>query len=299
MRIVQKEVRGRIRYFADLVISGYPPSKNRKLGKGDVGLDIGTSSLAVSSLTKAALFNLAEQVQEISRDIRLIQRKMDRSKRATNPQNFNRDGTIKQGKKTWVFSNHYRKYRVRLKELHRKQAVIRKLSHRTLANELLTLGDHFCTETMHFKALQKRKQNTETSGKTGKYIRKKRFGKTLGHRAPAMFITILREKVIRLGGTFAEVNTQKFKASQYCHVKNIYSKKPLSQRWHVIDDNTKLQRDLYSAFLLMNANRSGTKPNRSQCEAAFPLFKKLHDQVIRAIVNSKRMILNSGIIVKN
>ncbi|WP_176448537.1 hypothetical protein [Lentibacillus sp. CBA3610] len=262
-------------------------------------MDIGTSTLAVSSLTKAALFNLAEQVQEISRDIRLVQRKMDRSRRAMNPQNFNRDGTIKQGKKTWIFSNHYRKYRVRLKELHRKQAVIRKLSHRTLANELLTLGDYFYTETMHFKALQKRKQNTERSGKTGKYVRKKRFGKTLGNRAPAMFITILREKVKRLGGTFAEVNTQKFKASQYCHVKNIYSKKLLSQRWHVIDDNTKLQRDLYSAFLLMNANKSGTRPDRSKCKETFPLFKNLHDQAIRAIVNGKRMILNSGISVKN
>ncbi|QKY68279.1 hypothetical protein [Lentibacillus sp. CBA3610] len=85
MRIVQKEV-GRIRYFADLVISGYPPSKNRKLGKGDVGLDIGTSTLAVSSLAKTALFNLAEQVQEISRDIRLVNAKWTVSRRATNPQ---------------------------------------------------------------------------------------------------------------------------------------------------------------------------------------------------------------------
>ncbi|MGW9607706.1 RNA-guided endonuclease TnpB family protein, partial [Heyndrickxia sporothermodurans] len=159
--------------------------KNRKLGKGKVGLDIGISTVAVSALTKVSLVNLAEQVKEISREITLTQRKMDRSKRTTNPQNFHVDGTIKKGKKYWVFSTRYKKLRAKLKEFHRKQAVIRTLSHRTLANRLLELGDTFYIETMNFKALQKRKKETEVSVKTGKYKRKKRFGKSLGHRAPA------------------------------------------------------------------------------------------------------------------
>ncbi|QKY68278.1 hypothetical protein [Lentibacillus sp. CBA3610] len=60
-----------------------------------------------------------------------------------------------------------------------------------------------------------------------------------------MFITILREKVIRLGGTFVEVHTQKFKSQPVLPcLKILYSKKPLSQRWHVIDDIQSLQRDL-------------------------------------------------------
>ncbi len=261
VRIVQKEIRGKTRTFANLVISGYPPNKNRKLGKGDVGLDIGTSSLAVSSLTKVALFNLAEQVKQLAGKIRLLQRKMDRSKRTMNPQHFHADGTIKKGKKSWTYSNHYLKYRSQLKELYRKQAVIRKLSHQTLANSLLGLGHHFYVETMNFKALQKRKKKTEISKKTGKYSRKKRFGKTLVHRAPSMFITILKEKVSRLGGAFVSVNTQTFKA--YCHIRNETNKKSLSQRWHVIDEDTKVQRDLYSAFFLMNANKAGTKTNRN------------------------------------
>lgn len=94
VRIVKQEIRGKLRYFANLVICGYPPSKDRKLGRGDVGLDIGTSSLAVSSLTKVSLVNLAEQVKQVSHQIRLVQRKMDRSKRAMNPENVNVDGTI-------------------------------------------------------------------------------------------------------------------------------------------------------------------------------------------------------------
>lgn len=114
-----------------------------------------------------------------------------------------------------------------------------------------------------------------------------------------MFITILKEKVNRLSGTFVHVNTQTFKASQYCHIRNDYIKKPLSQRWHVIDKDTKVQRDLYAAFLLMNSNKTGTKTNRHKCREIFPLFRNLHDQEIQRILNKKRMVLNSGIIITN
>ena len=299
VRIVRKEIRGKVRYFADLVIAGYPPSKDRNIGKGNVGIDIGTSTVAVSSETKVLLSNLAEQVKEIAREIRLIQRKMDRSRRMMNSSNFNDNGTIKKGKKTWVFSNRYRKLRSRLRELHRKQADIRKTSHRTLANSLLSIGDTFYTETMNFKGLQKRKRETEVSDKTGKYKRKKRFGKTLGNRAPALFLKILEEKVNRFGGIFKRINTRTFKASQYCHVRKDYFRKHLSERWHRIDEKTKIQRDIYSAFLLMNANKSGKKTNQNSCEETFPTFQKLHDQEIAYILKQKKMILNSGITLKN
>src|SRR5690625_6792255 len=126
-----------------------------------------------------------------------------------NPANFHADGTVKKGRKTWVFSKRYQNLRSQLKEWHRKQAVIRKQSHHRLANNLLTLGDQFNIETMNFRALHLRKKETERSKKTGKYIRKKRFGKTIGHRAPAMFISILEEKVKRHGGTLLKVNKRK------------------------------------------------------------------------------------------
>ena len=38
---------------------------------------------------------------------------MDRSRRATNPQNYNPDGTIKKGKKTWKYSNRYKKLKAK------------------------------------------------------------------------------------------------------------------------------------------------------------------------------------------
>src|SRR5690625_285778 len=144
VRIVQKEIRGKIRYFANLVISGYPPSKERIIGRGNVGLDIGTSSLAISSKTNVSLVNLADEVQPISDKIRLAQRKMDRSKRAMNSANFHTDGTVKKGRKTWVFSKRYQNLRSQLKEWHRKQAVIRKQRSEEHTSELQSRGHLVC-----------------------------------------------------------------------------------------------------------------------------------------------------------
>jgi hypothetical protein len=115
-------------------------------------------------------------------------------------------------------------------------------SHNSLSNKLLTFGDEHYWEEMNIKGLQKR------SKKTGKFKRKKRFGKSIGHRASAMFLCILERKVKTNGGIFKKVNTQKFKASQYDHKANDYKKKELKERWHIFDDGTKIQRDLYSAF---------------------------------------------------
>ncbi|WP_257349784.1 hypothetical protein [Pseudalkalibacillus decolorationis] len=297
VRVVKKGIRGNVRYFADLVIGGYPPIKTKTLGKGPVGLDIGTSTLAVSSLAKVGLWNLADQVQRLSRDIRLLQRKMDRSKRAVNPENYHEDCTIKKGKKTWIYSKRYQLLRTRLQECYRKQRVVRKQSHNHLSNLLLSFGDCFYIETMNFKALQKRKKDTEVSEKTGKMKRKKRFGKSIGHRAPAMLVQLIEQKVKRLEGTFVHVQTQSFKASQYCHQRRSYMKKPLAQRWHPFEDGSRVQRDLYSAFLLMNANQTGTRPVQKRCQETYPLFKRNHDETVNHILTENKMILNSGIVL--
>ena len=56
-----------------------------------------------------------------------------------------------------------------------------------------------------------------------------------------------------------QVHTQTFKASQFNHVTGEYVKKDLNNRWNVIQ-NESIQRDLYSAFLLMNAQEVQRKP---------------------------------------
>ena len=100
---------------------------------------------------------------------------MDRSRRATNPDNYNEDGTVKkQGNKKvkWNKSNHYNKYQKELKDLYRKQADIRKYQHECLANYIISLGNKIYVEKMNFAGLQKRAKNTEKND-NGKFKRKK------------------------------------------------------------------------------------------------------------------------------
>ena len=201
-RILRKFIHNKNHYYIQIVFKGNPPVKvntdtgeiKHIIGYGDVGLDIGTSTVAISSESDVKILELADKVQNIENQKRLLLRKMDKSKRATNPNNFNEDGTIKkQGNKRIVTgnkSNHYIKYQNQLKELYIKQADTRKYQHECLANYIISLGNNVFIEHMNFSGLQKRSTKTEISEKTGRYKKKKRFGKSLANRAPAMLITI-------------------------------------------------------------------------------------------------------------
>ncbi|MCT4585803.1 MAG: transposase [Peptostreptococcaceae bacterium] len=283
-RVVRKFLKGRYKFYLQLVLEGVPPTKvnkdtgklKRQVGSGDVGLDIGTQTIAISSKSNVKLYELANRVQNIENEKNKIQRYMDRSKRATNPNNFNKNGTIKCGVKLkWMFSNNYLKARYKIKELHRKQADIRKLQHEILANEIISLGDNIYVETMNFKGLQKRVKETTVSEK-GKINRKKRFGKSLANKAPSMLLTIIDRKLKYHGLSLIKVDTYKVKASQYNHINQSCNKKKLSQRWNYFKD-IKVQRDLYSAFLIMNVNSDLISIDNDKCNTTFDNFYKLHN----------------------
>ena len=79
----------------------------------------------------------------------------------------------------------------------------------------------------------------------------KQYGRSIGLRAPGLFVAHLTRIVAKTGGTLTEVSTFKTKLSQYCHQCGQYRKKPRSQRWHRCPCGLRpVQRDLYSAFLL-------------------------------------------------
>ena len=123
------------------------------------------------------------------------------------------------------------------------------------------------------------KQKDGTVKVIQKYKRKKRFGRSINRRAPARFLLELKRKAEAVGGVYAEVDTKEFKASQYNHVTDTYEKIPLSQREKEIG-NRKVQRDLYSAFLIRNADLDFKHPDREKCEYEFECFANLQDQLI-------------------
>lgn len=107
-RIVRKKFSSGWHYYVQLIQEGIPPQKHAR-GIGRIGIDIGASTVATVSETACHLDVLGDSVETKEKEIRRLQRKMDRSRRATNPQNYKEDGTIKKGKKRWTYSHHYQK----------------------------------------------------------------------------------------------------------------------------------------------------------------------------------------------
>ena len=215
---------------------------------------------------------------------------MDRFRRATNPNNYKEDRTIKkQGNKkvAWIKSNHYMKYQNKLKELYRKQADIRKYQHECLANYMISLDHKVYVEKMNFAGLQKRAKNTEKNDK-GKFKKKKRFGKSLANKAPSMLLTIIDRKLGYYGEKLIEINTSEAKASQFHHFDRTYTKKTLSQRWNDFH-GIRIQRDLYSAFLIMNISDDLKNFNIDKCNERFENFYRLHNIEVGRLTGKKNL----------
>ena len=102
-----------------------------------------------------------------------------------------------------------------------------------------------------------------------------------------MLLSIIDRKLHYYGTTLHRINTVTFKASQYSHITDEYVKKKLSDRYTVIG-NDRIQRDLYSAFLIMNSNPDLTNTDRNQCFTTYNTFKHLHDTCIRQLIESQQ-----------
>jgi hypothetical protein len=112
-------------------------------------------------------------------------------------------------------------------------SLVRKSLHGQLVHEIIKIGNHIHIEKVSYRASQKR------------------YGRSIGLRAPGMLIDHLKRTVASTGGTLIEVPTHNTRLSQYCHGCGRYEKKPLAQRWHHCPCGIgPVQRDLYSAFLL-------------------------------------------------
>ncbi len=65
-----------------------------------------------------------------------------------------------------------------------------------------------------------------------------------------------------------------------------YVKKELHERWNTIK-RTKIQRDLYSAFLLMNSQADLSHTDIELCHQTYEIFKKNHKKCLDELMNNK------------
>lgn len=230
-RLVRRKINSKNRFYLQLILEGTPYwNPKNKIGTEEIGLDVGVGIIASVGDTKAELKQFCSELMPDQKAKRKLQRKLDRSRRATNPDNFNENGTVKKGSRKWKKSNRYKSVSDDLAETDRKLASHRKSLHGRDINEIIAMGTRIKTEDVSYKAWQKM------------------FGKSISIRAPSMFMSSLTRKAENAGGYVKEFPTQTTKLSQTCHVCVETVKKPLSQRWHVCC-GIRMQRDLYSAYL--------------------------------------------------
>jgi len=155
-RVVRRLIRGEQKYYVQLIVEGPPYHKpTNTIGTDLVGLDLGPSTIAYVGNTTAGLERFCDELQCKQKSIRKLQRQMDRSRRATNPDNYRPDGTVKKGARKWLKSNRYRSLQDSIAELQRAQAAHRKSLHGNLCNRILAIGAEINTEKLSYKAWQK------------------------------------------------------------------------------------------------------------------------------------------------
>ena len=240
------------RYYVQLILEGLPHRKPKHtVGTEMVGLDLGPSTVAIVPREgEAHLVAFCEELKPDARAKRRLERKLDRQRRANNPQNYDDKGRIKKrGKQRliWKNSRGYLATRRRLAHQERTLAAHRKSLHGRLVHQIIHCGNTIRIEKLSYKAWQKQ------------------YGKSVGRNAPGILIDHLRRTVASTGGTLSEFPTRSTKLSQYCHGCQSYVKKPLSQRWHHCACGIgPVQRDLYSAWLAAHLHPPNTIPSIAQ-----------------------------------
>jgi len=259
------------RYSVQLALEGIPYHKPKHtVGSDVIGADLGPSTIAlVPREAEASLELFCEQLAPDEQRIRQLQRQMDRQRRAANPDNYDDQGRIKKhGRKRlhWKSSRSYEKIRRRKAAKERKLAAHRKSLHGKMVHEIVAVGNTVILEKLSYKAWQKQ------------------YGRSVGLRAPGMFVAHLKRTVASTGGTLLEVPTRQAKLSQFCHGCGAYVKKPLSQRLHQCPCGIgPVQRDLYAAFLAGYLSADRLLPSCAQYvipwEGAEARLRAAHERV--------------------
>ena len=254
-----------------------------KQTEGKVGIDIGTSTVAVcgdNNSWSEPLGGYSEEYEEIKRRNIRAQQKMDNIRRKDNPMNYAENGVVIKGlrklypykKKIWYFSKEYKKWQQKHRSYERSLSIIKKDRNRSLANKIKSMGTEYIVENNDFKSLAKRAAISKTPN--GK---KKRYGRSILKYAPGQITTLLgidKKKMIDVG----KLGKDGPCASQYNLFTGEKEKHTLNERVFELikgDKRTLVQRDMLAAFNLKYAKNDGNKYfyDTEEMKRAFPSFK--------------------------
>lgn len=241
VRLLCRIIRGKERAFCHLVLEGAPFQKAKNLiGAQAIGIDLGPSQVAVVAQDHVETIPFCPHLDRKEAARRRYLRRLDRQRRANNPENYQANGTVKPRpqRKPWKSSARQRSTREYLAETLCAMAAHRKSLQGQVANRILGLGNQVVAEKLDIRAWAKR------------------WGRSVGHKAPGMFQQALHRKAMASGGTFEMVDTWTTHLSSRC-LCGKRSKKTLPERKHLcgcihVPQETWVDRDCFSAFLALH-----------------------------------------------
>jgi putative transposase len=219
-RILRREIRGRERWFMQIICEGTPPQR-REIGDDDVGISIGPSRIAMVSANDAAFETFCPSLVKPARKLAAIERALNRSSRANNPECYppNKPPRYKEAVNR---STRYKKLAAKRRERERKLTAERKRQHGMLCNRILGHG-----RKVHLV----RPSHDEF---------RRMFGRKARVCAPSAFIDQLTRKIAAAGGVAILINPRKVPVAQYGHV---------ASGTILPEGAASLQGNLHSAFL--------------------------------------------------
>jgi hypothetical protein len=230
VRIVRRTLNGKPRFFVQLICHGQPYRKPQySVEQGVVGIDPGPRVFGLAGADWGAQVDLSTPLNLSHQARRRMERKIDRQRRANNPDNYLHDGRVHPGKHRWHISQNQRDNERRLAEAQRKATAHRKSLHGQLANAVLRMGNDIRIEKNGYRSFQKT------------------FGKAVERAAPATFVASLSRKAASAGASVTVLPTS-LRLSQTCLCGSI-ARKSLAERVHRCACGITVQRDVFSAYL--------------------------------------------------
>lgn len=201
-----------------------------------VGIDFGIKYLAVTS--DGEVFDNPRLLVEAQKQLRVLQRKLDRQRRANNPDNYNENGTNKKGC-IWIESNKMKETKLQITKLSARIANIRQ----DVAHKMTTsLTDNYgivCIEDLNVNGMMKNHKLVKHIADAGFYEKRRQ----------------LEYKALEKGGTVQTVSrwfpSSKLCSNSECTYKNVELK--LSDRkWICPECGQENERDFNAAINIKN-----------------------------------------------
>lgn len=194
IQVKRKRIRGDWRYFCDVTCNGPPPYTAQPDPKdAPIGVVVRPVHVTVVAPEDVVRVELADALQDQWDEIKRLDRKISRQKRANNPEKIAADGSwlpYEAWESKWRRSERQERTQTRRQERYRRYEQHRKRCHEKLANRLLSKGTTIMVVDRPYKMLQQ----------LGR-------GEEIRDCAPGQFVEILEYKAHAVGGALQRAST--------------------------------------------------------------------------------------------